>query len=61
MDELNVLRDQIRGLMNSMSDHLSTGSCKDFPEYTRCCGVIEGLAMAERELLDLKKKVEDAL
>ena len=61
MDELNVLRDQIRDLMNSMSDHLSTGSCKDFPEYTRCCGVIEGLAMAERELLDLKKKVEDAL
>jgi hypothetical protein len=60
MDELDVLRDKIRGLMNSMSDHLSTGSCKDFPEYTRCCGVIEGLAMAERELLDLKKKIEDA-
>ena len=59
MDELNVLQQQILALMNSMSDHLSTGSCKDFPEYMRCCGVIEGLATAERELLDLKKKIED--
>jgi hypothetical protein len=61
MDELDFLRDQIQVLMDSMRDHLSTGSCKDFSEYTRCCGVIEGLAMAERELLDLKKKVEDVL
>ena len=41
-----------------MSDHISTGSCQDFSEYSRCCGVIEGIAMAERELLDLKKKIE---
>ena len=59
MEELDVLRQQIRGLMTSMRDHLSTGSCNDFSEYTRCCGVIEGLAMAERELLELQKKLED--
>jgi hypothetical protein len=59
MEELDVLRQQIRGLVTSMGDHLSAGSCKDFSEYTRCCGVIEGLAMAERELLDLQKKIED--
>ena len=55
MDELDVLREKYRVAMNEMSDHLSTASCKDFSEYTRCCGVIEGLAIAERELLDLKK------
>jgi len=47
-------------MMNEMSDHISTGGCKDHSEYTRCCGVIEGLATAERELLDLKKKVEES-
>jgi len=60
MDELDLLRDKYRGMMNEMSDHLSTGGCKEFSEYTRCCGIIEGLAMAERELLDLKKKIEEA-
>lgn len=60
MDELDLLRDKYRVMMNEMSDHLSTGGCKDFSEYTRCCGVIEGLAVAERELLDLKKKIEEA-
>lgn len=59
MDELDVLREQIQALMILMSEHLSTGSCKDYAEYSRCCGVIEGLATAERELLDLKKKIED--
>tara|TARA_R100001377_G_scaffold50651_1_gene29512 strand:+ start:517 stop:699 length:183 start_codon:yes stop_codon:yes gene_type:complete len=60
MDELDVLRTKYRELLNEMSDHISTGSCKDFSEYSRCCGVIEGIAMAERELLDLKKKLAQA-
>ena len=60
MDELNLLREKYRVAMNEMSDHLSTGGCKDFSEYMRCCGVIEGLAVAERELLDLQKKLEEA-
>jgi|TARA_R100001143_G_scaffold20935_1_gene22239 hypothetical protein len=60
MDELDFLRKKYRELLNEMSDHISTGSCQNFSEYTRCCGVIEGLAMAERELLDLKKKIEQA-
>jgi hypothetical protein len=59
MDELDVLRAKYRELLNDMSDHISTGSCEDFSEYSRCCGVIEGIAMAERELLDLKKKKEE--
>ncbi len=42
--------------MNECSDHISTGSCKDFPEYKRMTGVIEGLALAEREVLDWKER-----
>jgi len=60
MDELEFLREQFRKMMNELSDHMSTGGCKEYSEYTRCCGIIEGLATAERELLDLKKKLEEA-
>ena len=60
MDELELLREQFRKMMNELSDHMSTGGCKEYSEYTRCCGMIEGLATAERELLDLKKKLEEA-
>ena len=59
MDELELLREQLRKMMNDLSDHMSTGGCKEYSEYTRCCGMIEGLATAERELLDLKKKLEE--
>ena len=57
---LVYLRQQLRRMMNETSDHLSAGACKDFAEYARCCGVIEGLAMAERELLDLQEQLEKA-
>ena len=54
------LRKRIREEMNEMSDHISGGACSDFSEYSKCCGVIQGLAVAERELLDLKQKMEQA-
>tara|TARA_B100000508_G_C11194592_1_gene150021 strand:+ start:151 stop:351 length:201 start_codon:yes stop_codon:yes gene_type:complete len=54
------LRNSIRLQMNEMSDHISGGGCTDFSEYSKCCGVIQGLAMAERELLDLKERYEKA-
>ena len=57
---LSYLRQQLRRLMNETRDHLSTGACKDYSEYARCCGVIEGLALAERELLDLQERLEKA-
>ena len=57
---LVYLRQQLRRIMNETSDHLSTGACKDYSEYARCCGVIEGLALAERELLDLQERLEQA-
>jgi hypothetical protein len=55
-----VLREQIRTDMNNYADDLAGGSCRTFDEYQKLCGVIQGLAIAERYILDLAKKVEDA-
>lgn len=57
---LEHLRDTLRRIMNEYADNVATGSCQDFAEYKRLCGVIEGLALAERELLDIKEKVENS-
>ena len=48
---------KLRGMMNEHTDHLATGNIKNFEEYKRMVGVIEGLALAERELLDYVEKV----
>lgn len=53
------LRKVIRDQMNELADHIAGGGCTDFHEYKRCCGVIEGLARAERELLDLTRQIDD--
>jgi hypothetical protein len=54
----NVLRDQIRKDMNNYADDLAGGVCRTFDEYQKLCGVIQGLAVAERYVIDLAEKVE---
>ena len=49
---------RIRELLNDYADTVSGGSASDFAEYRRLCGVIEGLAIAEREFLDLISRME---
>lgn len=53
------LRKSLRNQMNELADHIAGGGCTDFSEYKKCCGVIEGLARAERELLDLTNQIDD--
>ena len=53
------LQKTIRSQMNEYADHISGGGCKNFEEYSKCCGIIEGLAVAEREILDLKEKYKE--
>lgn len=55
-----VLRGKIREDMNNIADDLASGSCQNFETYQKLCGVIQGLAIAERHLLDLAKKVEES-
>jgi hypothetical protein len=55
-----VLREQIRTDMNNYADDLAGGACRSFDEYQKLCGLIQGLAVAERYVIDLAKKVEQS-
>lgn len=45
--------------MNKLADHLAIGSAKNMEEYRKMCGIIEGLAWTEREVIDLEEKLGD--
>jgi len=59
-DFARVLREKIRTDMNNYADDMAGGQCRTFEEYQKLCGVISGLAIAERYLLDLQKEVEES-
>ena len=54
-----VLREKLRTDMNNYADDCAGGACRNFDEYQKLCGIIQGLALAERYLLDLAQKVEE--
>ena len=55
-----VLRDKIRTDMNNYADDIAGGACRTFDEYQKLGGIISGLALAERYLIDLQQKVEES-
>jgi len=55
-----VLREQIRTDLNNYADDLALGVCQDFAQYQKLCGIIQGLGLAERYIIDLAEKVEKA-
>lgn len=57
-DFARVLREKIRTDMNNYADDLAGGACRTFDEYQKLCGVIQGLSLAERHVMDLLEKVE---
>ena len=57
---VEVLRKKIREDMNNYADDLAGGACRNYDEYQKLCGVIQGLAMAESHLLSLAKKAEES-
>ena len=54
---LLLLKKKLRDQMNELADHLALGSAKDMEEYRKVCGIIEGLAWAEREIIDIEDKL----
>ena len=54
-----LLQKRLREFMNEGADHLATGGAKDYAEYQRMVGRIDGIALAERELLDLVKDEDE--
>ena len=59
-DFARVLRDKIRTDMNNYADDLAGGVCRSYDEYQKLCGIIQGLALAERYLIDLAEKLENS-
>lgn len=57
---VETLRDMIRKDMNNYADDLAGGVCADYSQYQKLVGVIQGLALAERHLLDLAERAEKA-
>ena len=58
----SVLRDKLRKDMNALTDEMANGICTDYATYQKLCGIIQGLALAERHLIDLveaQQKDED--
>jgi hypothetical protein len=53
LDFIEAMRKKLRDDMNNYTDDLANGQCVDFATYKELCGVIRGLAFAERHLLDL--------
>ena len=60
MTELDVIKQKIRNKMNELADDLVLGSARDFAEYRHLTGMISGLAMVERDILDLEQRQRDA-
>jgi len=58
-DPFSLLRKKLRKQMNEIADLLSLGSAKNMEEYRKMCGIIEGLAWAEREVIDLEDRIRE--
>jgi hypothetical protein len=57
---LSILRKKLRERMNDLADTVAGGGAKDFGDYRNLCGQIHGLAVAEREILDLQSAMEQS-
>ncbi len=54
MTELDVIKLKIRKYLNEYADDLAGGAAIDFPHYRHIVGIVHGLALVEREILDLQ-------
>ena len=53
------LRKTIRKLMNELTDNVALGNAQSFDQYQRMVGRIEGLAIAEREIISLQNTSDE--
>lgn len=55
------IRAGLRKEMNDIADTIATGGCNDYANYQRRVGQIDGLAMAERVILDAEEQLRKVL
>ena len=58
--EFEVIKRKIREDLNELADIVATGGAADYPTYRHMVGKIEGLAQAERHILDLEERLTKA-
>jgi|TARA_R100000455_G_C6269603_1_gene125243 hypothetical protein len=58
MNELEAVRQRIRGYLNDIADHMAGGGCENYEEYIRLVGKVEALALIERDVLDSQQRIE---
>ena len=59
MTELELVRKIIRQKMNEIADDLALGTAKDYAEYKFLTCIISGLALVERDIVDLLEKQDE--
>jgi hypothetical protein len=57
---LELLHNKLEAAKQSYLDPLGDGAAKDFGEYQNMSGVIRGLALAQREISDLVRRLKEA-
>lgn len=55
---LNHLLQQIDDKVSRLQEALGTGAAKDYADYQKMCGEIQGLLIARLNILDLRKNLE---
>ena len=58
-DVLSLLKKKLRDQMNEIADLVSLGSAKNMEDYRKMCGIIEGLAWAEREVIEIEDRLRE--
>jgi|TARA_X000001382_G_scaffold128052_2_gene116906 hypothetical protein len=53
------MRKTIRRIMNELTDNVALGNAQSFDQYQRMVGQIEGLAIAEREIISLMNTTDE--
>ena len=57
---LEHLAQKLREQVKALEETLGAGGAKTFDEYQLVCGQIKGLLMAQREISDLKQRLENS-
>lgn len=55
---LRIVLNQLKERESILSERLTGGGAKDFPEYREVCGSIQGLLYAQSIIQDLVRKLE---
>lgn len=59
-NELEYIQTKIEERKDQLQEYLGTGQIKDFNEYHKLCGFIQGLEAVNQLIVDLARRMEAA-